>query len=144
MIVATPYLIVWLTAFSIHSVTGHLYFWSWLGKDKILLYGKHSKLLSQHQKHPWALLGLLPETCCFFLLPVCCLGPAVLLLFSPCSFALDHQDGMQQDCCWILVVTIPALHNSFVKQKEFSIARLSFPITLTHHSACLPLPHLPD
>ena len=99
-----------------------------------------------------SLLGLLPETCCFlldlpcrsFLVPACCLRPAtLLLLLSPCTFASDHQNGVQRVHCWILVVTVRTLRNSCYFP-IFSISRLPFPITLIHNSHRPPLPHLPD
>jgi len=44
--------------------------------------------------------------------PSHCPGPAMLLLLFPHNSALDHWNIMQQDYCWILVVTISALRNS--------------------------------
>ena len=71
-------------------------------------------------------LSLLDLLCA---LPACCLRLATLLLLSPCTFALDCQNSVQQDHCWILVVTIPALSNSCLLA-IFSITLLPFSISL--------------
>ena len=70
------------------------------------------------------------------LAPSCCPWPAMLLLLFPCTFAPDRQNIVQQDHCWILVVTIPALHNSCL---FYLFCHLP---TLPHHpkSSTLPFP----
>lgn len=75
--------------------------------------------------------------------PSRCPRPTMPLLLSPCTFAPDHQNVVQWDCCLILVVTIPALHNSCFflsflllafptpSPQSIIVSVLPFPISLT-------------
>ena len=99
----------------------------------------------------WTLQGLLLETCCFLLdffldllgtCTSCCPRLAMLLLLFPCVFAPDRQNIVQQDYCWILVVTILSLRNSccflsflsltfpFPSPQSVIVSVLPFPISV--------------
>jgi len=94
------------------------------------------------------LLGLLPETCLFLLdllhhstclLPKASHSAAAL----PLCICLEPSERHAVGHCWILMVTIPALHNSCFFP-IFSIAIFLFSTTLIRNSHQTPLPHLSD
>lgn len=74
--------------------------------------------------------------------PSCCLRLATLVLLFPCVFAPDRQNIVQQDYCWILVVTILSLRNScfflsflsltfpFPSPQSVIVSVLPFPISV--------------
>ena len=86
-----------------------------------------------------------PETCLFLRYLLChrtCLLPKAghTAAALPLCFCLGLSERRVTGHCWILVVTILALHNSYF----FHITCFLFSATLIHSSHWPPLPHLPD
>jgi len=93
-------------------------------------------------------LGLLPEACPFLLDLPCrctCLLPKAghTAATLPLRFCFGPLEQRAMGCCWIMVVTIPSLHNSCFFP-TFSITHFPFSITLICNSHRPPLPHHPN